>query len=122
MTVISKCPVPELHLIQGFVNQVFWKGLVPMVGREKALIWPLKLKVVTKNYQGELFEGNACRKLLKNPDILFDSNICPDIFSITLLVSVLKSFNKVVNDCFTSYEISSETRKDITNLRKDIQG
>ena len=37
------------------------------------------------------------------------------------LVSVLKSFNKVVNDCFTSYEISSETRKDITNLRKDIQ-
>ena len=36
-----------------------------VVGREKALIGPKKLKVIPKNYQGEMFEGNTCRKLLK---------------------------------------------------------
>ncbi|CAB0039995.1 unnamed protein product [Trichogramma brassicae] len=50
--VIEKCVLPELHLLQGFVNHLFWKGLVPEVGREKALLWPKKLSLVPKNYQG----------------------------------------------------------------------
>ena len=70
--IIDKCPIPELHILQGFVNHLFWNGLVKLLGRDKALIWPKKLKVVKKNYHGEIFEGNACRKLLKNADMLND--------------------------------------------------
>jgi hypothetical protein len=38
--IIEKRVVPELHILQGFVNRMFWRGLVPLVGREKALNWP----------------------------------------------------------------------------------
>lgn len=66
MPVIEKCVVPELHVMQGIVNHIFWKGLVPLLGREKALIWPRHLKLISKSYHGDSFEGNACRKMLKN--------------------------------------------------------
>lgn len=75
--VIQKCVIPELNILQGIVNHLFWKGLVPLLGREKALLWPKKLKLIPKNYQGEIFEGNACRKLLKEADRLND----PEIYS-----------------------------------------
>lgn len=28
--IIEKCVVPELHLMQGFVNHILWKSLVPL--------------------------------------------------------------------------------------------
>ena len=43
--VIEKCVIPELHIMMGFTNHLFWKGIVPIVGREKALIWPTKLSL-----------------------------------------------------------------------------
>ena len=70
--VIEKCVPPELHLLQGFVNHCFWYGIVSLLGRENALLWPKKLKLVPKNYQGEIFEGNACRKLIETTDNLLD--------------------------------------------------
>lgn len=63
ITVIEKCVIPDLHILMGFVNHVFWKGLVPLLGKDKALLWPTKLKLISKNYHGDAFEGNACRKL-----------------------------------------------------------
>ena len=77
--VIQKCIVPELHLMQCFVNHLFWKGLVPLVGREQALMWPYKLKLVPKHYQGEIFEGNSCRVLLKEADKLCDFEIYQNV-------------------------------------------
>lgn len=41
--IIQKCVIPELHILQGCVNHLFWNGLVPLVGRQKALIWPRKI-------------------------------------------------------------------------------
>lgn len=41
--VLEKCIIPELHILQGFVNHVFWNGLVPILDRERALLWPKKL-------------------------------------------------------------------------------
>ena len=73
--VLQKCVIPELHGLQGFVNHLFWKGLVPLLGKEKALMWPKKLNLFSKNYHGDAFERNACRKLLKNADMLEDRDI-----------------------------------------------
>lgn len=53
--VIQKCIIPELHIMQGFVNHLFWDGLVPLEGEEKALQWPKKLKVIPKNYHSRIF-------------------------------------------------------------------
>ena len=57
VTVLEKCIIPELHILQGFVNHIFWKGLVPIVGKERDLIWPKKLivnklTVVYKSLEG----------------------------------------------------------------------
>lgn len=73
--VLNKCIIPELHILQGFVNHLFWDGLVPLVGRESALVWPKKIHLVSKGYHGEVFEGNACRTLLKNTVSLIDEKI-----------------------------------------------
>ena len=53
--IIEKCIPPELHMLQGFVNHLFWDGIVPLLGKEKALLWPKMLKLVPKNYQGDIF-------------------------------------------------------------------
>ena len=37
--ILQKCIIPKLHLLQGFMNRMFSKGLVPFFGRETALIW-----------------------------------------------------------------------------------
>lgn len=116
--VIEKCVVPELHLLEGFVNHLFWKGLVPLVGRETALTWPKKLKVVPKNYQGELFEGNACRKLLKHADKLYDKEIVHSSaikLRLEPFVASLKIMNDIVHSCF-----SMTRTKTILDIEKSI--
>ena len=62
--VIEKCVIPELHILLGFVNHLFFDGLVPLVGREKALIWPEKLCIVSKGYHGKVFEGTPVEELV----------------------------------------------------------
>ena len=94
--------------MQGFVNHVFWQGLVPLLGMETALKWPMKLKQIPKNYHGRVFEGNACRVMLKNADILFDPEIlqdCPPL-KVMPFVSSLKCMNRIVQDCFSSKQPS----------------
>ena len=44
LCVIEKCVVPELHVLQGFVNHLFWNGLVPLLGEDRALLWPKKMQ------------------------------------------------------------------------------
>ena len=68
--VIQRCPFDELHILQGFVNHVFFDGIVNILGLETALLWPRKLGAVVEHYHGKCFEGNACRGMLKNPRIL----------------------------------------------------
>ena len=56
---IKKCVVPELHLLQGFVNHMFWKVIVLLVGREKALIWPKKVKTSLQKLLKRLAIGSV---------------------------------------------------------------
>lgn len=116
--ILEKCIVPELHLMQGFVNHLFWDGLVKLVGREKALIWPKKLNVVSKNYQGDIFEGNACRKLLKEADKLNDSEITCNQLQIQPYISVFKAMNKVVDSCFSTRKVSENLDLHLEMLKK----
>lgn len=123
--VLEKCVIPELHIMQDFVNHLFWKSLVNFIGREKALIWPKKLNIVSKNYQGELFEGNHCRKLLKNAEKLLDPEIYQEkgYFSLIPYVSAFKTMDKIVNNCFSKkVNDRSELKKNIEELRLHLQG
>lgn len=118
--VIEKCIIPELHILQGFTNHLFWKGLVPLLGREKALVWPLKLKVISKNYHGEVFEGNACRKLIKNADKLNDEAIYGHVgyFKIVPFIHAFKEMNKLVECCFSRGPVHSDVEKRVSEVRK----
>lgn len=111
--VIQKIVIPELHELQGIVNYIFWKGIVPLLGRENALKWPSKLNVLSKDYHGEIFEGNQCRVLLKHTDKLYDKDVLGSVndFSITPLVMALKSLNKLVDSCFTTEKVHGDYKK-----------
>ena len=98
--VIQKYVIPELHILQGFVKHLFWIGLVPLLGREKTLLWPHNVGAIAKNYHGEIFEGNACRKLLAHADQLFIKEITDEVgkFQIVPFVSAFKAMDKVFQD------------------------
>ena len=70
--VLTIVPPPELHLLLGPVNHLY---------NEINKVWPqgedcLKSCFVKKSeYHGGSFEGNDCRKLLKNSNLL--TELCP---------------------------------------------
>lgn len=125
--VIQKCVIPELHILQGFVNHLFWNGLVNLLGKEKALLWPSKMGLLPKEYQGEIFEGNACRKLLKEADRLNDPEIYGNLgpLRITPFISAFKVMDKIVNLYFSTRKIdtndANEIDKHVNDLRKSFQ-
>lgn len=100
--VIEKCVIPELHIMQGFVNHIFWTRLMPFTD-DRALLWPERLNLVPSNYQGRVFEGNACRKLLQNPDVLFDPEIAGNNpLRMVPFVSAFKVMDKIVHEGFSN--------------------
>ena len=118
LTVIEKCLPPELHLLQGFLNHLFWDGLVPIFGRENALIWPRKLGLISKNYHGEVFEGNACRELLKNASKLKDKEICQEDEKLEPFVYAFETMDKIVKACFG---VQRDESADIDQLIKELE-
>lgn len=80
----------------------FWDGLVPLLGKTESLRWPQKLNLVSKNYQGEMFEGNACWKLFRNADGLWNKGVVQNCstLDVELFVSALKEMNKIGEICF----------------------
>lgn len=116
--VFQKCIIPELHLMQGFVNHLFWKGLVPLLGRENALKWPKNLNIIPKNYQGEIFEGNACRKLLKYANELTSKEVLGNVNQILVMpfVASFNVMNKIVDKCFGTTKTEAQLESDLKHL------
>ena len=100
-------------MLQEFVNNLFWKGIVPLVGRSQALVWLQKHGIVAKNYQGELFEGNASRELLDLADNLNDKDLCKGIggYEMTPSIVAFKAMKKVAQSCFSVNKVSSDLDK-----------
>lgn len=120
MPVIEKALIPELHEIQGIVNHIFFDGLVPLLGRDNALKWPKKFNLIPKHYHGEQFEGNACRRLLKESDALNDKDILQGtpILKITPFIQLLKALDKLVNASFKSERLDEEWRQHLMLVKR----
>ena len=90
--VIDKVPLPELHLMEGVLNHLFWEkgGLVDILGREKAMEWAQKCNVVSAGYHGEIFEGPASRKLLKNADYLLSEEYLANVSNPFAVVPIVR--------------------------------
>ena len=98
------CPFDELHCLQGFVNHVFWDGLVKEIGNDKAKKWPEKLNLTSKGYHGQIFEGNACRKLLNNASGIFDLDA--DEVILRNYYNAFTAYNNLVSNLFSSSKVS----------------
>ena len=91
--VIHMIPPPELHLLLGPVNHIY---------DEMNKVWPDSYRwldachVKKTEYQGGKFEGNDCRKLLKNVQIL--NELCPQDFY--QFPKTLNHFDDVVHSCY----------------------
>ena len=91
--IIDIYPPPELHLMLGVVNHLYkaieqeWAGVRH---------WAETCHVERQAYQGGSFDGNSCRKLLKNVDHL--QSMCP--LQVLKFVKALRDFNQVVSACF----------------------
>lgn len=120
--VIEKCIIPELHIMLGYTNHLFWDGLVPLLGEEKALLWPQKLNLVVKNYHGRQFEGNACRELLKSADKLNDPEIYEKVgfFKVLPFINAFKEMNKIVHASFSTCKVTEDMPRAIENLYKNF--
>ncbi|KAJ6639211.1 hypothetical protein Bhyg_11953 [Pseudolycoriella hygida] len=120
MHIIEKAVIPELHEVQGIVNHIFFDGLVPLLGRDNAMKRPKKLNLISKHYHGEMFEGNACRRLLKEADLLNDSDILGEhsIFEINPFIQTLKTLDKLVNASFKSERPDDSWQQHVNELKR----
>ena len=91
--VIDIIPPPELHLMLGAVNLLFvnFQKKWPDVLR-----WASSLNVEREAIHGGAFAGNACRKLLKNVDLL--QELAP--IELRDYVRAFRALNDVVLSCF----------------------
>ena len=113
ISILEKCPMDELHIMEGIVNHIFFKGLVIKIGRENAMKWPKKINVVPVLYQGEKFEGNGCRALIKSSHILQDKEIMGiQPLIVQPFVATFQALDKLVVACFDSQPVTG----DITSL------
>ncbi|CAH1110507.1 unnamed protein product [Psylliodes chrysocephalus] len=118
--VLQKCIIPELHILEGFVNHLFWIVLVPLLSKEKALLWPQKLKLVSKNYHEEAFEGNACRTLLKRAYVLLEPEISEHLrgsLALQPFTAAFRAMDKIVHSCFAVRRVQSELSHHIKDLK-----
>lgn len=120
LLVLEKCVVPELHILLGYVNHLFWDGLVPLLGEETALLWPKRLSIVSNNYHGKNFEGNECRKLLKNADKLNDPEITQKVGNLRLVpyISAFKAMDRLVTSCFSAKKITADLDPILKEVRR----
>ena len=90
-------PPMELHLFLGVINNFFKILNITWV---EAVKWPAALLIQVCPYHEGQFNGNECRKLPKNADVLqqpLDTHLGPNNFYI---IEAFKSFNIVVKACF----------------------
>ena len=77
-----------------------------------AINWTRACNIEKDEYHGGTFNGNSCRKLLKNTDLL--RSMCPIVC--LKYVSVLKAFNCVVESCYGD-EISPDFENKIQEFK-----
>jgi hypothetical protein len=107
-TVLSLVPPPELHLLLGVTNTIF-KHLNKQWEEDRAYKWAEQQKIMRVNYRGGSFEGNHCRKLLCNADML-ESVLSQHLKQ---FATAFKKFDAVVKSCF-GLELQSNYKNDIT--------
>ena len=91
--VLDILPPPELHLLLGPVNTIF--GAMEREWPD-ASKWTTGCHVEKDEYHGGTFNGNACRKLLKNTELL--QLTCP--MHCLKYVEVFRAFKCVVDTCY----------------------
>ena len=118
--VIDKCPPEELHVLMGFTNHTFWNGYVHVVGGlENALRFPKALHVISKDYHGSVFEGNACKAMLKKADKMLDKEVLGGVspFVVMPYVRTYKAMNQLVDNCFGSKVVDKD---EVVKLLKEL--
>ena len=97
--ILDILPPPELHLLLEVVNQIFQKMKSVWPNPEK---WPTSLNVKLSPCHGGMFEGNNCRKLLRNVDRLQQLAEAESTFQVFGFIEALRKFDAVVKSCFGS--------------------
>ena len=113
--VIDKIPLPELHILMGVVNHIFWdKGrLISSLKRTqgddhlwaeaKVISWASKSGAVSKSYHGRVFEGGACCKLQLKSGHLASHEYLEDVENKNQIIAIsyiLAAMNRLVDACF----------------------
>ena len=98
MPVFQKVPPPEMHLMEGPTND-FYKDIqenFPFIAKK----WVHEISIAAKDMHGGVFNGNGCKQLLNNADLLESLAIQYECFGLIPYVRIFRSFNAVVHSCF----------------------
>lgn len=119
--IVDEIPIPELHIFLGIFNKIYFE--MEKVW-EESQYWPKKLYVVYEKYHNKMFEGNECRKLLNNIDVL--ESLIPRQSQRNLkcihpgkkFVKAFRSFKDVKEACFQK-KLNSSFPDAIEIFKKD---
>jgi hypothetical protein len=94
LPVLFVVPIPELHILMGFVNKM--ARFIRKKWDKGFDLWVYGLGCVRKGYHSGDYEGGACRDILKNCDKL--EHVLPQ--DLKPLVVTFQKFDKVVAGTF----------------------
>ena len=87
----------------------FWDGLVKEIGIDKPKLWPEKLNLIGKEYHGQIFYGNAWRKLLNNANEILELNAYEAI--LRNYYNAFTAYNNLVANLFSSSKVCMSNEK-----------
>lgn len=78
---------------------------------------------MSKIYHGDVFEGNACRELLKHANKLRHLEIYKEVgeFSLIPFIAAFNAMNKIVQSCFSSLNNYDDLDKHIAELSQAVK-
>ena len=117
MPVYQLVPPPELHLMEGPTNDIFQdiQDNFPFIAKK----WVHLVRLPKEAMHGGIFNGNGCKLLLANADILESLAIQNECFGLIPYVRILRAFNAVVHSCF-GIELDHDYQSKILEFKKAI--
>lgn len=93
-------PPPELHMLLRITNKIFKEMEKSHTGKMVAEEWIQKLGITRPAYHSNDFNGNMCKQILINVDVLYRIVVEKDAPELMSFIAAFNSFNAVRVACF----------------------
>lgn len=117
--ILSICSMPELHIMEGIVNHIYFDGIVKTFDKDTMENNLKDLGIHINFLHGEQLNGNNSKKLLDNAESLINDDIDNDLMK--PYVTALKCTKTLVDLAFNSRNIDPDDGPKVEQAIKETK-